>query len=374
MSAEKIRVDREARRDLRKPPGIAVVIPALNVEQWIGEVLSGIPDWVTVIVVVDDGSTDRTAEIVTQQGHHDPRVSLQRHESRRGLTAAMVTGIRSALEHPIDIVVKMDGDGQMDPRFLPQLLRPVLLGETDYAKGNRFQYSGSLREMPRFRQIGNLALSFLTKAAVGYWDLFDPTNGYVAIRAGVLRQVPLESLRGYYFFETGLLAELYLLGAVVKDIPMPAIYRGEPSHMRIGRVLCEYPFRLFHVWLRRIWVKYFLLDFSIISLYLVSGMMLLLVGVIYGGVSWWYFARLAVGAPTGTVVLSAMMIILGVQLLLAAVAGDVQAVPRHPREGAPLPGADQLLWQWDADVDSDSEKANGNDGSDRNIDRLTPEN
>jgi dolichol-phosphate mannosyltransferase len=352
MSTKEITGEPDARRKLDKPPGIAVVIPALNVERWIGEVLAGIPGWVAVIVVVDDGSSDRTAEVVTRHRNRDPRVCLQRHERRQGLTAAMVTGIRAALEHDVDIVVKMDGDGQMDPRFLPLLLRPVLLGEADYTKGNRFQYSGSLREMPRFRQVGNLALSFLTKAAVGYWDLFDPTNGYVAIRTGVLRHVSLESLRGYYFFETALLAELYLLGAVVKDIPMPAVYRGESSHLRIGRVLCEYPFRLFRVWLRRLWIKYFLLDFSIVSLYLVSGILLLFVGGVYGGASWWYFAQSGIGAPTGTVVLSAMLIILAVQLLLAAVAGDVQAVPRRPQEGTPIPGAGRLLRQWDSDSET----------------------
>jgi dolichol-phosphate mannosyltransferase len=356
MSTERLRMVRERPEADDASPRVAVVIPALNVEAWIGDVLAGIPAWVALIVVVDDGSSDGTPEVIRQHAARDPRIAVERHPRRLGVTAAMVSGIRIALRREADVVVKMDGDGQMDPAYLPSLLRPIFLGQADCTKGNRFHYSGNLRAMPRLRQAGNLALSFLAKAAVGYWNIFDPTNGYVAVRAELLRSISLQSIRGYYFFETALLAELYLLGAVVKDIPMPAIYRGEPSHLRVGRVLWEYPWRLLGIWLRRVGYHYFLLDFSLVSLYLVAGLILLLGGLGYGGASWWYFARSGVGAPTGTVVLPAMMIILGVQLLLAAMAGDVQAVPREPCLAPRWPAVDRLLAQWERESGGSAER------------------
>lgn len=315
---------------------VAVVIPAFQAAETIDRVIAGIPGWVWRIIVVDDGCSDGTAARVVAAAEADSRIQLVRHPSNRGVAEAMVSGIQHALQHDAQIVVKMDSDGQMSPTDLPALLAPLLDGSADCAKGNRFRDLEALRQMPPVRRVGNLALGLLTRAAVGYWNLFDPTNGFVAVRGDVLRQVPWGRLQGYYFFETALLAELYLAGAVVEDVPMPARYGSEPSHLSLPRVLLGYPPKLMRLLLRRVALKYFLYDFSVGSLYLLVGLPLLAGGALYGAVNWWHYARLGIGAPTGTVVIPALLILLGVQLLLAAVQADLESVPRRRVGWEPL--------------------------------------
>ena len=280
--------------------------------------------------MVDDASPDRTAELVEQASRRDGRVLLIRHEKNRGVGGAMVTGFRKALELGAQIVVKMDGDGQMDARHLPSLLVPLVRGQADYTKGNRFRDFQSLRQMPLIRRLGNMGLGFLTKVATGYWNVFDPTNGYVAIRAEALAQLPLERVDNTYFFETSMLGNLYLLGAVVRELPMPAQYRDEVSSLLIHRVLLEFPLKLFAAFLRRLWLKNFIYDFTMVSVYLLTGLPLLLFGLIFGIVKWIHYASLNLPAPTGTVMLPTLAVILAIQILLSAIALDLQSVPKEP--------------------------------------------
>src|SRR5512138_2312124 len=166
---------------------IAAVIPAYRVEREIESVLCGLPPYIKYIIVVDDASPDGTAGRVSALAEGDRRIVLARHERNRGVGGAMVTGFIKALELGAQVVVKVDGDGQMDLGRLPELLAPLVLGKADYTKGNRFRDFAALRQMPIVRRVGNMGLAFLTKAATGYWNLFDPTNGYVAVRAEVLQ-------------------------------------------------------------------------------------------------------------------------------------------------------------------------------------------
>ena len=311
-------------------PYIVVVVPAYNESVRILDVLTTIPECVQTVLVVDDGSTDDTAEIVESMELVDPRVELVRHDANRGVGAAMVTGFQRALRLGAEIVVKMDADGQMSADDLPALVQPLLDGRGDFAKGNRFCDFAALRSMPPLRRIGNLVLSFLTKAAVGYWNCFDPCNGYVAIRGDVLSRVPLDALKRSFFFETSLLAELNLMEAVVVDVPMEARYGDEQSHLSVGRVLLEFPGRLALCLGKRLWLKNFIHDFNMQSVHLLAGTLLAGGGVFYGGINWLSYALAGVGAPTGTVVIPAMMIILGFQLLLAAIHEDIHAVPTRP--------------------------------------------
>jgi len=285
--------------------------------------------------VVDDASPDRTAELVEQASRRDGRVLLIRHEKNRGVGGAMVTGFRKALELGAQIIVKMDGDGQMDARHLPSLLVPLVRGQADYTKGNRFRDFQSLRQMPLIRRLGNMGLGFLTKVATGYWNVFDPTNGYVAIRAEALAQLPLERVDNTYFFETSMLGNLYLLGAVVRELPMPAQYRDEVSSLLIHRVLLEFPLKLFAAFLRRLWLKNFIYDFTMVSVYLLTGLPLLAFGLLFGAVKWIEYARRNVPAPTGTVMLPTLSVLLGIQILLSAIEFDLGAVPKDPLS-APL--------------------------------------
>ncbi len=309
---------------------IAAVVPAYRVEREIEAVLCELPSYIKYVIVVDDASPDRTSELVSELGKRDPRILLLRHEHNQGVGAAMVTGFRHALELGAQDVVKIDGDGQMDVSRLPELLAPLLLGKADYTKGNRFRDFAALRQMPLSRRIGNMGLAFLSKAATGYWNLFDPTNGFVAIRAEALAQLPLDQIDPTYYFETSMLANLYLLGAVVKDVPMPARYKGEVSSLSIQRVLFEFPGKLLATLIRRLALKYFIYDFSMVTVYLVTGLPLLLFGVIFGAIKWIHYASEAIPAPTGTVILPTLCVLLGIQLLLSAIDSDLRSVPREP--------------------------------------------
>jgi glycosyltransferase involved in cell wall biosynthesis len=318
------------------PVRIAVVIPAFNVAGAIEAVLREIPPEIGAIVVVDDASTDQTAAVVERLANLDRRIELIRHERNGGIGAAMVTGFRTALSRGAGIVVKIDGDGQMPLSILPRLLAPLIGGEADYVKGNRFRDFQAVRAMPPLRRFGNVGLSFLAKAATGYWHCFDPTNGFVAIRGEVLAEVPLEKIDRGFFFEISMLSHLYLLGAVVKEVAMPARYNGEPSSLSIPRVLATFPGRLFASFLRRLLLKNFVYDFSLESVQLAAAAVLLLTGTIHGGYYWLWYSTRHLAAPTGTVVLSALLIILGFQSVLSAMALDLQSVPREPLNPGPL--------------------------------------
>jgi glycosyltransferase involved in cell wall biosynthesis len=279
---------------------------------------------------VDDASPDKTAQVVQKIAEKDRRILLIRHENNQGVGGAMKTGFQKALELGAQIVVKIDGDDQMDLAYLPDLLLPLIEGRADYAKGNRFRDFQALQQMPFIRRVGNMGLGFLTKAATGYWNLFDPNNGFLAIRANVLAQLPLDRIDRGFFFETSMLANLYMIGAVVTDIPMPARYRGEVSNLSIRRVLFEFPLKLIQTFLRRILVKYMINDFSMASIYLITGLPLLLFGLIFGSIKWVDYAMRGVPAPTGTVMLPTLSVLLGIQFLIAAIEIDLRSAPVEP--------------------------------------------
>lgn len=321
---------------------VAAVLPAYNVAKELGSVLRMMPPLFTTIVVVNDGSSDQTGAIADRYAELDPRISVIHHEKNRGVGGAMVTGFRRALESGADVVVKLDADGQMPLWLVPELIEPLLSGEADYTKGNRFRDFQAVRAMPLARRIGNVALSFLAKAATGYWRVFDPTNGFLAIRSDVLSQLPLQKIDRTYFFEISMLSHLYLIGAVVKEVPIPARYAGETSSLSIPRVLRQFPARLVWSLLRRLFLKNFIYDFNLASLHLAIGVPLLFTGVTFGAWNWfWYSLRLREAAPTGTVVLPALMIMVGVQLLLSAAQYDFEAVPREPVNQGALVGGEE---------------------------------
>jgi dolichol-phosphate mannosyltransferase len=317
------------KQDLRKYE-IAVLIPSYRVEETIGAVLAGLPRFVKHVIVVDDASPDRTSAIVEKFAAKDPRILLLQHGRNQGVGGAMRTGFLKALELGAQIVVKVDGDDQMDLTYLPDMLVPLIEGRADYTKGNRFRDFHALQQMPFIRRAGNMALGFLTKAATGYWNLFDPTNGFVAIRADVLVQLPMQRIDRTFFFETSMLANLYMIGAVVRDVPMPARYRGESSNLSVRRTLFEFPFKLIQTFFRRLAVKYMIYDFSMASVYILTGLPLLLFGLIFGSIKWVDYAVRDVPAPTGTVMLPTLSVLLGIQFLIAAIEIDLRSTPKTP--------------------------------------------
>ena len=309
---------------------IVAVIPCYRVEREIQSVLQEVPSYIKHIVVVDDASHDSTRDLITASAKIDSRILLMRHPSNLGVGGAMITGYKKALELGAQIVVKIDGDGQMDMDHLPDLLKPLIDGRADYTKGNRFRDFKSLQQMPFIRRIGNMGLAFLAKAATGYWNMFDPTNGFNAIRSEVLAELPLNRIDRSYYFETSMLANLYLIGAVVKDVPMPARYQGEVSSLLVHRILFEFPQKLFSTFVRRLVLKNFIYDFSMASIYLLTGLPLLIFGLIFGIYKWIQYASIGIPAPTGTVMLPTLSVLLSIQLLLSAIEIDLRSVPTEP--------------------------------------------
>ncbi len=332
LSEISVQVENQARFSTH----IAVIIPVYNEASQIASVLESVPGFVQTIIVVDDQSQDNSAKVIQAVAEKDPRIVPVYHESNGGVGKAMLSGFQKALEIDADIVVKMDGDGQMDPEAILTLIQPLLEGKADYTKGNRFRDFQKLRSMPLLRRFGNSMLSFLTKGAVGYWNIFDPCNGFVAIRKEALCQLPINSIDDSFFFETSMLAELYLLNAVVKDVPLPARYGDEVSHLSIMKVLRQFPIRLAKCFFKRIFLKNFVFDFNMGSVFLVLGTPLMLLGIIFGSVNWWRYALKGVAAPTGTVVILALLITVAFQLLLSAISEDLRNVPEEPLSSSPL--------------------------------------
>ncbi len=313
---------------------IAVIVPCFQVAGYLPAVLRGLPAFVDHVIVVDDGSPDDLDAVVAAAG--EDRIELLRHPGNRGLAAAMVTGLRRALDLGADLIVKIDGDGQMDPDFIPALLEPIVAGEADLTKGNRFLHRRPPRRMPLARHLGNLALSFLAKLASGYWNIFDPTNGYVALRRRLVDEIELDRLGPRYYFEISLLCEAYLCGAVAKDVAIPARYGDERSSLSLAKTMAAFPFLLVRSCLRRLVVRYFVRDFTPVALFLVAGTLLCGFGLAFGIENWAARAGSGQPTPTGTLLLALLPLLVGFQLLLQAVVMDIGNVPasspwRHAR-------------------------------------------
>ncbi len=307
----------------------AIVIPCYRVAAQIEQVIRDIPEQVSWIVAVDDASPDDTGRILAHLAKTDPRIEILTHTQNQGVGGAMLSGYARALELGAEIIIKIDGDGQMDMRYLADLIRPIADGKADFTKGNRFRDLNALRSMPLGRRIGNLGLSFLIKAASGYWNIFDPTNGFTAIHADTMKNIDVRKIHRRYFFESSLLIELYHANAVLQDVPMKARYQDEVSGLSVTRSLFEFPPKLFTAFIRRIILKYFLFEFNIASVYILCGIPLFLFGAIYGGIKYVHYASSHIPAPTGTVVIPTLLITLGFQLLLAAVHYDIHNFPKR---------------------------------------------
>jgi len=312
---------------------VAAVIPCYQVTRHILGVLAGIGPEIDAVFCVDDHCPDGSGGLI-EANCHDPRVRVLRHVENQGVGRATVTGYKAALAGGFEIILKIDGDGQMDPSQAPAFIAPIRAGACDYTKGNRFFHLESLRRMPRLRLIGNACLSLLTKLSSGYWTLFDPTNGYTAIHADVLRELPLDKIARRYFFESDMLFHLNVLGAVVVDIPMSAHYADEDSGVSVLAAIPDFALRNLRNFVRRFFFNYVLRDFNIATIQTVLGLILMGFGTVFGADNWVSHAAEGVAAPGGTIMLAALPLILGAQLLLAAVAYDIQSVPTrslHPR-------------------------------------------
>lgn len=307
---------------------IAVVIPAYKVRPFILDVIASIGPEVERIYVVDDACPDGSGDHVLKHCD-DHRVEVLFNRENQGVGGAVITGYRAAYKAGIDIFVKIDGDGQMDPTLIESFVAPIVLGYADYTKGNRFYDLEMIARMPKMRIFGNAALSFMTKLSSGYWNLFDPTNGYTAIHREAVKSLPLDKISRRYFFETDMLFRLGTIRAKVIDVPMDAVYGDEVSSLHITKIFGEFLRKHFVNTNKRIFYNYFLRGMSIASLELLFGTLVMIFGILFGASNWVYSTEHGVPTPTGTVMISALAVLSGLQLLLAFLSFDFANVPHQ---------------------------------------------
>ena len=252
---------------------ISIIIPAYNEEKQIGGVLVTIPDWVDHIVVVNDASKDKTGEVVNQLQAIDARIVLLNHAKNQGCGGALASGYKWARDHRCDIAVRMDGDGQMDPEELAQLLDPVVEDRTDYAKGNRLFTGEAFKRIPKVRYFGNAFLSLLTKIASGYWHVADFQSGYTAINQRALNLIDWDRMYKRYGQPNDLLVRLNVYDFRVTDIPVEPVYNvGEESGLKIHRVVFSLSWLLIKLFFWRMKEKYIIRDFHpLIFFYTLGG-------------------------------------------------------------------------------------------------------
>ena len=308
---------------------IAIVIPCYNVQKHILGVLSKIDSVYDLIVVVDDCCPQNTGQYV-ESNSTDDRITVVYHEKNMGVGAAVKTGYQKAAELGASVMVKIDGDGQMDPDLIPLFVNPILKGRADYTKGNRFYSIYNVRSMPRTRLYGNMALSFLTKLSSGYWSIFDPTNGYTAIHANTLKQLELKNIGDRYFFESDMLINLGNIRAVVEDIPMEAVYGDEESNLNIRNIFKSFLFSNIKSFIKRVLYNYYFRDFNIASLSFVFGILMISSGSIFGLLKWYESISQNIPATAGTVMIPALFIIIGTQAIFSFLNYDIMNEPTRP--------------------------------------------
>jgi dolichol-phosphate mannosyltransferase len=309
---------------------IAVIIPCYKVRKHILGVLNNIGHEISKIYIVDDNCPEKTGEWVKTHSD-DPRVQVLYNATNLGVGGAVKVGNNQAFKDGAKILVKVDGDGQMDPKLILDLISPIVKGKADYVKGNRFFDLENLKDMPAIRLFGNAILSFFNKFSSGYWDIFDPTNGFTAIHSQVWNLIPQEKVSNRYFFETDMLFRLNISRCVVVDFPMIAIYGKEKSNLVVKNVFLSFLKGHFLNFIKRIFYNYFLRNFSLASIELVLGSISLMLGFIFGIIFWYLSYVNNIEATNGQVMLPALLTIVGIQLLLAFLSFDMNYIPKNPR-------------------------------------------
>lgn len=306
---------------------IIIVIPAYKVAVHIENVIRGIPSFIDEIIVIDDKCPENSGTIIDKLKIHN--VTVIYHEINQGVGGAVITGFLKAIDNGADIVVKIDGDGQMDCSYINKLIEPIIQGYADYTKGNRFMVFKLLKTMPKIRLLGNSGLSFLIKIASGYWNIMDPTNGFIAINRYALLSLNFEKIAKRYFFESDLLINLNIYNMVVKDISIPTKYGNEKSSLNVIKTFFEFPPLIFKGFLKRIFFKYYIYDFNMASIYILLGIPMVLFGSIFGLIKWINGIIYDVNNTAGTIMVAVLPIILGTLFLLQAIQIDINNVPKR---------------------------------------------
>jgi glycosyltransferase involved in cell wall biosynthesis len=331
-----VRETRTAAADAAEPDRLTVlycVIPAYRAAETVAAVVGQALQYADAVVVVDDGCPQHSGEAVRAAYGGNPAVVVLQRERNGGVGAAMKTGIAFCIENGAEVIVKLDADGQMDAKFIP-IIRDLFANDTSLVciKGNRFFDSSVISQMPKRRLFGNAVLSLLAKFASGYWNVIDPTNGYLAFNGSLLALLPWQKFADSYFFETSVLCELGLRRLPILELEMPTIYTNAPSSLSIPRIIWDFPFKLLRLILRRVLVQYFIFDLNLGSLYLFFGSLLMLGGTVWGAYQWALSEATNQDRSTGTVMLAVLPFLMGFQLVLNALMYDVQFAQKTSHE------------------------------------------
>ncbi|MGB6741604.1 MAG: glycosyltransferase family 2 protein [Candidatus Cybelea sp.] len=312
---------------------VCCVIPAYRARGSVCDVVRDVLPYVDAVVVVDDACPEGSSDAAVQAFRAHPSVYVLKRERNGGVGAAMKTGIEKALELGADVIVKIDADGQMDPSYIPSMVQlfaddPNLA----YIKGNRFFDSMVVSRMPAIRLFGNSCLSLMAKFASGYWNILDPTNGYLAFAAPILSVIDTRRFANGYFFEMSVLCEFGLKRASIVEMEMDTIYGSESSSLSILRAFLAFPAKLAALFIRRVSLQYYLFDINLGSLYIILGLALSAFGTGFAIFEWVQSALTGVPRTTGTVMLGVLPFLMGFQLLLNALLFDVQFGAKSTRE------------------------------------------
>lgn len=312
---------------------IAVIIPCYKVKSQIGRVIEKLPlNLINDVFVIDDCCPEESGKFVENLIKEKKLLNIIviKNKTNLGVGGATKRGFLEALRNKNDIAIKLDGDDQMDPKNIEKLIKPLISENYDYAKGNRFFNLEDLKSMPTVRIFGNSILGFLCKFSTGYWNIFDPTNGFIAINLKVLKIIPLEKISNSYFFEIDLLFRLCTIKARVIDIPMTSIYQDEKSNLKISKVIFEFSRKLFINFIKRILYNYYLRNLTVASIELPLGLFMLISGSVYGYRNFKIYDSLSEQTPLGIIMLSTLLIILGTQFLLSFLHYDTDSYPKEP--------------------------------------------
>lgn len=302
---------------------IAILVPCYNEEKLIAKTIETIPEFVDTIVAVNDASNDKSLEILNKLAKKNKRLAVLDNSVNQGLGKSMLNAFEYLKDTDIDAMGIMAGDAQMDPQYLPKLLDTLIDDNVDVVKANRFSQFHSVESMPRYRRFGNIFVSILTKFATGYYKLFDSLNGYVIYRKDIIDRIPKNIIGHRYEYENTMLVALSIVGAKIRDVPIPAVYGEEKSTINLfGSMVSTFRVLNKGFW-QRIYYKYVLYSFHPIALFLFSGLLATLVGILWA--IFVLYEKLAnnISPSTGTVMLVVLPLILGFQLLLTAIIMDV---------------------------------------------------
>lgn len=302
---------------------VGVVIPCYNEEKMISQVLNTMPEYIDLVIAVDDASVDRTVEVINSRRCWPAPVTLIQHSNNQGVGAAIVSGYKYAINAELDMIAVMAGDGQMAPDDLPRLLDPVVQGQADYVKGNRLFRGESWELIPHYRYLGNAVLSLMTKIASGYWHIADSQSGFTVISLTALKRLPLNRVYKRYGMPNDLLILLNIGNFRVQDVSVQPIYNiGEVSGIRLRKVIPTILLLLLRGFGKRLIEKFIIRDFHPLVFFYAMGAALLPSGVLFGLFLLLY--RLIIGPVAATSALfAAFLIVSGLQSLLFAMWFDM---------------------------------------------------